>query len=280
MAEIEFRRRINETTVEPRVELPRAYYPDRTPLVRFVENYENIQSILLRPTSLATFYDAMLFVDALYDRGVPPLELGLPLVPGCRQDRLNDSGDMLFTLKSVAKAINACGFKKVRVLDPHSDVTAALITNCEVTHMDDIIAQAVSQKVIESTDYVGVIAGDGGAEKRAGKAARTLGLPLIHAWKRRDVTTGALTGFGIEPLPAPGKYLIVDDLCDGGGTFIGLADELERSGHTADLFVTHGLFTAGLEKLTNRFGKVICTDSVFRDAVPEGLSVVDMCRTW
>ncbi|MEP7001382.1 MAG: hypothetical protein ABI969_12940 [bacterium] len=237
-------------------------YPDGTPL--FDAPVAMPDTILLRPRNLATFVAALYWVDALVERGHPVPSLVLPLIPGARQDRLNPSGDYLFTVKSVAQAINARHFPTVTVLDPHSDVGPALIDRCRV----------VPATFSNDRHYDGVIAPDGGAEKRAYRIAASLGVRLYHAWKTRDVSSGALTGFGIEPMPA-GNYLIVDDLCDGGGTFIGLADVLDACGARADLYVTHGLFTKGTQLLLDRFTNVFCTDSVMGER--PGVTVLPRC---
>jgi ribose-phosphate pyrophosphokinase len=42
------------------------------------------------------------------------------------------------------------------------------------------------------------------------------------------------------------ECLILDDICDGGGTFTGLATELHKAeAQAVDLFVTHGIFSKG-----------------------------------
>jgi len=243
-------------------ELPWHAYPDGTPLAE--APVATPEAILLRPRSLERFVATLYWVDAIAERGHPIPSLVLPLIPGSRQDRINPSGDYLFTLKSVAKALNARRFPSVVVLDPHSDVGPALIDRCRV----------IAASVPNDNEYDGVIAPDGGAEKRAYRIAASLGLPLFHAWKTRDVTSGALAGFGIEPIRA-GNYLVVDDLCDGGGTFIGLADLLDASGARADLYVTHGLFTKGTQVLLDRFTGVFCTDSVIGDR--PGVTILPRC---
>ena len=237
-------------------------YPDGTPLAE--APVAAPEAILLRPRSLERFVAALYWVDAIAERGHPVPSLVLPLIPGARQDRINPSGDYLFTLKSVAKELNARRFPIVAVLDPHSDVGPALIDRCRV----------IPSSFTPEREYDGVIAPDGGAEKRAYRIAAALGIPLFHGWKTRDVKTGALTGFGIEPLHA-GNYLVVDDLCDGGGTFIGLADLLDARGARADLYVTHGLFTKGTKSLLDRFAHVFCTDSVIGDR--PGVTVLPRC---
>lgn len=237
-------------------------YPDGTPLITnpFPGSRGHISALLVRG-DLSTLWTALLFVDAHTARGneVPPLIL--PLVPGSRQDRLNPSGDYLFTLRSVAAEINARHFPSVTILDPHSLATPSLIDNCRVISARDCFAGS------EPLRYRGVVAPDAGAEKRAQEIAQALEVPLIHAWKVRDVTSGALTDFGLEyspSIPRGSRLLVVDDLCDAGGTFLGLGAIIRERGYLADLYVTHGLFTAGLDKLYGIYDRVITTDSVWR----------------
>src|ERR1051325_4669315 len=92
-------------------EQPWHAYPDGTP--RFDAPAATPEAILLRPRSMAAFTAALYWGDALANRGHAVPSLVLPLIPGARQDRLNPSGDYLFTLKSVAQAINARHFPSV-----------------------------------------------------------------------------------------------------------------------------------------------------------------------
>ena len=237
-------------------------YPGGEPLVTY--DGDGVRAILLRPSSMQAFLTAMFFMDALMERdnfGNKPPRLILPQVPGARQDRKNDSGDFLFTAKSVASMINARGFRQVALLDPHSDVAPALIER-------SVVFMPKFPK--PNKPYAGIIAPDGGAIRRAHSMAAQRGIPVFHGWKKRDVRTGTLSGFGLEPLgglyrgQAP-HYLVVDDLCDAGGTFIGLADEIHEQGATADLWVTHGLFTKGTKPLLDCYEEVYCSDSVVGD---------------
>ncbi len=238
-------------------------YPDGVPLILW-DDCDKPERLLLRARSLLSFIAAMYFADSLRFRGYPIPELILPCVPGARQDRLNDSGDYLFTLKSVANEINARGFPCVTLLDPHSSVTPALIERCRVIESDQYFEGS-------PCEWSAVVAPDGSAEKRATAVAKLLRLPLLHAWKKRDTLTGRLSGFGIQPINlsvSEGRLLFVDDLCDGGGTFIGLAAETAKFGREADLFVTHGYFSKGIAPLLESFRRVIVTDSVIgTDAV-------------
>ena len=82
---------------------------------------------------------------------------------------------------------------------------------------------------------------------------------VVQARKFRDVLTGNLSGFHVSDGEVLGgrPAIIVDDICDGGGTFVGLARELRKHGVTdLTLAVTHGLFTQGRARLTEDFSSV------------------------
>jgi len=257
------------------VDVDLSRYPSGEPLMEKPRDWP--VRILVRTKTTERLMTALFWVDAMAERGWAVPELLLPYVPGARQDRVNDEGDFLFTAKSIAKEINARHFPRVIVVDPHSEVTPALIDRCHVVHADACVKPPAGK-------YAAVIAPDGGAEKRAGRVARKLGLPLFHAWKTRNVADGKISGFGVEHLALPGgsRVLLVDDICDGGGTFLGLSEAITtqtaQSGPRVkrDLYVTHGLFTLGMDKLLAHFDHVYCTDSVAADR--PGVIEVAVCE--
>jgi ribose-phosphate pyrophosphokinase len=227
----------------------------------------------------------LFFVDALMERGQAHTpELILPFVPGARQDRLNEEGDYLFTAKSVAREINARGFKHVTVLDPHSEVVSGMIDRCHTVHAHEVIDYGPKDMTAFYGAYKAIVSPDAGAEKRAGSIARKMRLPMVHAWKTRDVATGEITGFGVEStlnipaLQSVGQphVLVVDDICDGGGTFVGLAPLLKARGIKCDLLVTHGIFSKGTKDLLTHFEKIYTTDSL--EIERPGVEVFSVCK--
>jgi ribose-phosphate pyrophosphokinase len=176
-------------------------------------------------------------------------------------------GDWLFTLKSVAKMINERNFKKVMTLDPHSMATTALIDRL-VVHTFDL--SIILRFRGWDKNYKGVIAPDLGAEKRAEDVAKQFNVPVFHATKQRDPVTNKLSGFKmLDRLIPAAHYLVVDDLCDAGGTFVGLADSIKNVyAVKLDLYVTHGLFTKGTTALEQRFEDIFATDSVTTNNPP------------
>ena len=109
-----------------------------------------------------------------------------------------------------------------------------------------------------------MVSPDGGALKKIYKLSEALGgLEVLECSKSRDVKTGALSGFKVYADHLQGRdCLIVDDICDGGGTFVGLAEQLRAHGAgKLYLAVSHGIFSKGFEGLKAVFERVFTTDS-------------------
>jgi ribose-phosphate pyrophosphokinase len=233
-------------------------YSDNTPMVK-VDDFGGMvlhaDTMTIRHTSMAEFVTAMFLVDAIRSNAGCIKNLILPYIPGARQDRSNFKGDVLFTLASVARMLNERTFQRVVVLDPHSNVAGALVHRMVVYPATNVIDR------LSGNGYDGVIAPDNGARARAAAAASVLGVPLFQGGKTRDVSTGRLSGFTLDKIPQ-GHYLVVDDICDGGGTFTGLAAKVHEQGSTADLFVSHGIFSKGTSALRQFYKTIYTTDSL------------------
>lgn len=64
--------------------------------------------------------------------------------------------------------------------------------------------------------------------------------------KARNVQTGEITGTEVYGDVKDKVVLIIDDICDGGRTFIELGKVLkERGASKVILYVTHGIFSQG-----------------------------------
>ncbi|WP_114854384.1 ribose-phosphate pyrophosphokinase [Brachybacterium sp. YJGR34] len=214
-------------------------------------------AVLVRGAGAEDLVAAGMAIDAARRAG-RRAALVLPYLPGARQDR-----GVPFGAEVYARLLNALGADRVLAIDPHSPVMPALIENLEVYPLSRFVRQALTRRVADAhvSDYVGVIAPDAGAAERSGAVAHALGLPLVQARKHRDFATGALSGFTCDPLPSAGKLLVVDDICDGGGTFRGLAEATGLGPDRLDLWVTHGVFSGRAPQLREHFGHIHTTDS-------------------
>lgn len=200
-------------------------------------------------------------VDALRRMGVKIIDLFIPYFPAARQDRVMIPGEPL-SVKVYADILNAMHLNKVTVFDAHSEVTPALVNNCVVIPNHTFIREVL--KIIGND--VKLISPDGGALKKIYKVSEFLGgVEVVECSKSRDVKTGKLSGFKVYNDDLQGSdCLIVDDICDGGGTFIGLAEELKKkNAGKLYLAVSHGIFNKGFADL-KCFDGIFTTDS-FRD---------------
>lgn len=199
-------------------------------------------------------------VDALKRMGVKTIKLFIPYFPAARQDRVMVPGEPL-TVKVYADIINALGLDNVTVFDPHSEVTPALLNNCTVITNHVFIQKVVAQ----IGEGVKLISPDGGALKKIYKVSEFLGgAEVVECSKSRDVKTGKLSGFKVYAEDLEGAdCLIVDDICDGGGTFIGLAEELKnKNAGKLYLAISHGIFSKGFNELAKYFDQIFTTDSI------------------
>ena len=153
------------------------------------------------------------------------IELRMPYIPHARQDR-KVSG-RFFTLKTFAKMINQMNFSKVIVLDPHSDVSTALIDRCY-----EMLKPIELLKVKEGTV---LMYPDAGAAKKY-KADSTCIIGNKHRNSEGRIDSYELLNF----VEGTKSVCIVDDICSYGGTFVAAAKALrERGVETIGLIVSH-----------------------------------------
>ncbi len=206
--------------------------------------------------------------DALRRMGVQHIEVLIPYFPAARQDRVMVPGEAL-SVKVYADILNAQQYNQIVVFDPHSEVTPALLNNVQVIQNYEFV-----EKCLDTIgEEVVLISPDGGALKKIYKVSEYLGgIDVVECSKKRDVKTGKLSGFRVYEENLSGKHcVIVDDICDGGGTFLGLAKALkEKDAGKLSLIVSHGIFSKGIETLTEDFDMVFTTNS-FRDINEEGV---------
>lgn len=232
------------------------------PHIKIQPGFDTEQPVLIT-TRIRTFEDMgflMLAVDALRRMQVKQISAFIPYFPAARQDRLMVKGEPL-SVKVNAQLINSLGLDQVYVFDPHSEVTPALLDNVDVIYNYDFIRQVIA---MQSKENLVLISPDGGALKKIYKLSEQLGgIPVIECSKVRDVTTGKLKSFTVYADNLEGKNgLIVDDICDGGGTFIGLAESLNSKGiESLSIAVSHGIFSKGTDILSPYFEKIYTTNS-------------------
>lgn len=258
------------------------HFPDGTPKITI-----NPMSIH-RTTRIQWLYDSddelfqlLCIVDKIRIMGfVEKLELQMPYIPNARFDRVTDESEC-FTLKTFAAVINSMKFDKVRVFDPHSNVSMALINNIVADEPSKLVSQAINQIYFDDRTTIEkkmiLFFPDEGASKRYKHLSKYFHLPYLVGMKDRDWKTGKINGvkvLGTEQYPdimknpQDYKILIIDDICSRGGTFIGAAEGLKAIGFTdIYLYVSHCEHTIleGHIVETDDIKHVFTSDSIFRE---------------
>ena len=198
--------------------------------------------------------------DALRVMGARRLHLFVPYLPYARQDRIMEEGEA-FSLRVFADIVNAQNYATVTMFDVHSDVGPALIRNSRSIPNHRLVA-----RVLEGKANYRIVSPDAGAFKKIHQTCHAIGhnLPPAVCLKVR-VLGGEIAGTTVTEADFGGAdVFIIDDICDGGRTFIALAQELKkRNVGKINLIVSHGIFSYGEAPLRDGgIDHVYTTDSV------------------
>ena len=179
--------------------------------------------------------------------------LHLPYLPHGRADRVFEVGNP-HPLEVFLTMIQPC-FDEVFLTDPHSNFYKSYEQLIDFTVKSQHQCFIETVRDIKSGDFI--VAPDKGALNKIYKLQQALDTRLIatrvlEAGKKRNIETGRVVETTLpEDIDLNGTTCyIVDDLLDAGGTFIPLANKLREAGaKEVNLYVTHGIFSKGLDIL-------------------------------
>jgi ribose-phosphate pyrophosphokinase len=201
--------------------------------------------------TLCLLSDALLKIAGLDKRMI----LILPYLPYSRADRRFLEGDC-FGLRTFGNIIDGLGYHKVVTVDVHSKEARKYISNL----YDIKPTPLIPANFAVDSDSIILFPDKGAADRYSNTFSRRL-----YCEKLRNPVTGKLSGFKVDPRVQNYKnVLIIDDICDGGGTFNGIANELQVLGISPAntyLWVTHGIFSKGFDELSVNFKAIYTTDS-------------------
>jgi ribose-phosphate pyrophosphokinase len=232
-------------------------FPDGQPHVNVknIEEGDDVE-VICSMTSSNKILELLQISNALDNIFARKKVLTIPYLMGARYDRTMLPGDS-FDLKVIANLINSCGFEKVILFDPHSSVSTALINNCiEVTNKALVTVYGMSDQAV-------LICPDAGAAKKIPDYMKwnKSFVDVVYCTKKRDLSTGSLSITVLEPEKCRGKdCVIIDDICDGGGTFVGIAKQILPKSLT--LIISHGIFSKGFSLLEEHFDDIFTSDSL------------------
>lgn len=229
-----------------------------------LNNFEDLELIICSTKSLRNL-------------GVKEIHLYVPYFLGSRSDRKFEEGGNNYIKDVLAPVINSLNFKTVTCIDPHSHSLECCIKNFKSIDNSELVNFGLEWAHVTSgkmpyIDYIkeGIIlvSPDAGASKKIYKLAEQIGYKgdIITCSKDRDkdgkLTKTVVPAYDTGPLIMK-DYIIIDDICDGGRTFINIAIELKKlyNCNKIYLIVTHSIFSKGTNELLQYFDGIYTTNS-------------------
>lgn len=246
-----------------------------------IENANTLRTDILRnrevtiKSRLNDFKDLELIISAtasLKELGLNKIDLYIPYLLGGRSDRKFQEGGSNYIKSVIAPIINLQGYNKVTVYDPHSDVAEACINNFEKVTNKDLVEFALIDITNDIySDDTTIISPDAGSLKKVFDVAQHYNRErVVIASKHRNLSTGEITHTEVPIIESDSnKFVIIDDICDGGRTFIEIAKVIlekrpkEKHNTKIYLIVSHGIFSKGFKELNKYFDGIYTTDSYF-----------------
>lgn len=169
-----------------------------------------------------------------------PMSLYVPYLPYARQDK-EVSNFQTFNLEVLADCLNAMRLSSVKSYDVHNCGRC----NQLIKNFENIRPELWHKELIAKISPDLIVSPDSGAAQRYGRLGAT-----VYLEKQRNQLTGLLKVWAeessVKKIAAAKTVLILDDICDAGGTFLLAAEEIRRYGDPKiHLGVSHGLYTAG-----------------------------------
>lgn len=248
--------KLNGKIVQPTI------FPDGTSQVWKLDFQDNgFHTIEWEFQHEAEFIHVAQLADLLHSTGAL-VNLVMPYLPYGRQDK-EISNKTTFALQTFCRLLETCNFASITTLDAHSNIAFEYFYNTS-SRFKNIFPEKEIKKALELSNPDFVLLPDGGAYNRYIAFLRNTDIHPLVGYKRRDQLTGEITGFGItlgysnfsdnielKKSVENKKFLILDDLVDGGGTFCAFAKSLkeEYNVKSVDLYCTHGIFSKGIKPL-------------------------------
>lgn len=180
------------------------------------------------------------------------INLEIPYLPYARQDRVCSKGEA-FSLKVFAGMIKSLDHNLLITQDVHNLKSYYSLFGARAFN----IPQHECAKTLQKYDYL--IAPDNGASEKVQLHDQVLHSDtkiIIMDKVRKDGMIVYNTEYNI---PKGSRVCVVDDLSDGNGTFIALSNSINYKDFSVfDLYITHGLFSKGLDNLRAIYSKVYC----------------------
>lgn len=205
----------------------------------------------------------MLLKNYLDNLKFEEVDLLIYYMPYSRMDRSENGSP--FTLKYVSNFINNLNFNDTTVIEPHSDVTPALLNNTKSKYINFDLLPLVMKEVGFNKEVDYLFFPDAGAAKRYHSLK---GFKQLVGHKDRDFKTGEIKSLKVvgDIDVFPRKVIIVDDLSSYGGTFVHSSKSLKNMGiEEVYLLVAHAENSIFKGQLFDHINKLFTTNSILTE---------------
>jgi len=242
--------------------------PESLQLKACIRSSDDLMELMLVHNALINHYGQQLVID-----------LEIPYFPYARQDRVCAVGQA-FSLQVIATMLNSLKVNSLTTWDAHSPVTKKLTRAINISQEEIIASNQNLVSQLKDRNTILVCPDKGAIDKCQAVKDKFSVSKIIHSVKTRNPKTGAIIDTQIKASDLSGKTaVIIDDICDGGRTFIEIAKKLkEKNVERVVLYVTHGIFSKGLEVFDGLIDEIYTSNSFPQKKNPK-LNVIDFSAT-
>ena len=244
-------------------------FSDGETRVELESNVRGRDVFIVQPTSAPANHhimEALTMADACRRASAQRLTLVCPYFGYARQERKSTPRTPI-TAKLVADLFEAAGVDRLLTLELHTSAIQGFF-NIPVDHL---FIKPVFSSYFDKVENLVVVSPDAGGVERARAMAKVFGSGLAIIDKRRDRPNESSVMNLIGDVKGR-NALIVDDICDTGGSLTKAAEEIMSQGAlSVSAAVTHAVLSGkAIENITNSSLKeLVVTDSI--PLTPEGL---------
>lgn len=213
------------------------------------------------------YMELLLMIDAARLSSAASITVVIPYYGYARQDRRTDNRSSI-SAALVSRMLKESGANQVVCVDLHSDQTQGFFDGIPVDNLyaSLVFAPYIKELKLEAPVIVSPDAGGVTRAERLQNCLKKLGVETSFAMiSKKRAGAGVIDSMDLIGDVNGKDAIIVDDMCDTGGTLVKAAEELKKKG-AKEIYVcvTHPVFSKNaLQTIANSpFKHVIVTDSI------------------
>ena len=234
--------------------------------------------------------ECLIMIDACKRSMTKSITLVMPCFAYARQDKKDESRAPI-SAKLLANLLEKAGINRLVVMDLHAsqiqgffDIPVDNIYSFPIIneHFKNTYFKGLTQEEIQKK-YV-LVSPDAGAIKRTLKFAKLMKLKAVFMHKERNYeisnTVDNMMIVGNPEYIQNKTAIILDDMCDTGGTLVKCAELLKENGASNIICcVTHGILSGpAIQRIhdSKEIDKMIVSNSINQDSTLDKLEIIDI----